>query len=81
MTTVGVEHEEPKERKLGILDWLTTTNHKQIGLLYIVTTFGFFILGGIIALIMRTELARPGLQFLSKSQFNQNRYDHSSFAK
>jgi cytochrome c oxidase subunit I len=71
MTTVGTLHEEPRERKLGLIDWLTTTNHKQIGLLYIVTTFGFFILGGIIALIMRTELMRPGLQFLSKSEFNQ----------
>src|SRR5207302_6394289 len=38
---------------------------------YIVTTFGFFVLGGVIALIMRTELARPGLQFLSKSAYNQ----------
>ncbi|MDP9342067.1 MAG: cytochrome c oxidase subunit I [Actinomycetota bacterium] len=55
----------------GLLDWITTTNHKKIGLLYIVTTLVFFLLGGIIALVMRTELAHPGLQFLSKSLYNQ----------
>ncbi len=55
----------------GLLDWLTTTNHKKIGLLYILTTLVFFLLGGIIALVMRTELAHPGLQFLSKSMYNQ----------
>ncbi len=71
MTTIGIEREETERRKLALLDWLTTTNHKQIGLLYIVTTFGFFILGGIIALVMRTELAHPGLQILTKSQYNQ----------
>ncbi len=37
----------------GLLDWLTTTNHKKIGLLYILTTLVFFLLGGIIALVMR----------------------------
>ena len=57
--------------RAGLLDWLTTTNHKQIGILYIVTTFVFFLLGGVLALLMRTELARPGLQILSKAQYNQ----------
>jgi len=71
MTTIGIEHEAPERRKLTLLDWLTTTNHKRIGVLYIVTTFGFFILGGLIALLMRTELAHPGLQILTKSQYNQ----------
>ncbi|HEY7281797.1 MAG TPA: cytochrome c oxidase subunit I [Actinomycetota bacterium] len=71
MTTIGIEHEEPGRRRASIVDWLTTTNHKQIGILYIVTTFVFFLLGGLLALLMRTELARPGLQFLSKSEYNQ----------
>jgi cytochrome c oxidase subunit 1 len=48
-----------------------TTDHKQIGILYLVTSFGFFMVGGAMALLMRTELARPGLQFLSPEQYNQ----------
>src|SRR6266571_3169178 len=70
MTVSGAEQQE-EEPQGRLLDWATTTNHKKIGVLYIVTTLGFFLLGGILALLMRTELARPGLQFLSKSQYNQ----------
>src|SRR5438105_109028 len=66
-----IAHESTGERRGSLLDWVTTTNHKKIGLLYIGTTFFFFLLGGINALLMRTELARPGLQFLSKTQFNE----------
>jgi cytochrome c oxidase subunit 1 len=50
---------------------LSTTDAKQIGLMYLVTSFGFFFVGGIMALLMRAELARPGLQFLSPEQYNQ----------
>jgi len=50
---------------------LRTTDPKQLGVMYIVTTFAFFMLGGLMALIMRAELARPGLQFLSTDQYNQ----------
>ncbi|MCW2504371.1 MAG: ctaD [Actinomycetia bacterium] len=50
---------------------LRTTDHKTIGLMYLVTSFIFFILGGAMALLMRAELARPGLQFLSNEQYNQ----------
>jgi cytochrome c oxidase subunit 1 len=69
--TVTIAEQPTEERGGGLLDWVTTTNHKKIGLLYIATTLVFFLLGGIIALLMRTELARPGLQFLSKSMYNQ----------
>ncbi|MFE9256918.1 cytochrome c oxidase subunit I [Streptomyces sp. NPDC006879] len=51
--------------------WLTTTDHKRIGHLYLVTAFGFFLIGGVLALVMRAELARPGLQIVSNEQFNQ----------
>lgn len=51
--------------------WLSTTDHKQIGLLYLITAFGFFVLAGIEAMLIRGELARPGLQFLSPEQYNQ----------
>ena len=50
---------------------LRTTDHKTIGLLYLTTSLGFFLLGGAMALVMRAELARPGLQFLSNEQYNQ----------
>jgi cytochrome c oxidase subunit I len=50
---------------------LRTTDHKTIGLLYLVTSFVWFIAGGAMAMFMRAELARPGLQFLSPEQYNQ----------
>jgi cytochrome c oxidase subunit I len=50
---------------------LRTTDAKQIGLLYLATSFGFFVAGGVMALLMRAELARPGMQFLSPEQYNQ----------
>jgi hypothetical protein len=51
--------------------WLTTTDHKTIGTLYLVTSFAFFCIGDVMALLMRAELARPGLQIMSNEQFNQ----------
>jgi len=53
------------------LSLLRTTDHKMIGKMYLVTAFMFFLAGGFMALLMRGELARPGLQFLSLEQYNQ----------
>jgi len=53
------------------LSLLRTTDHKMIGKMYLVTAFVFFLAGGFMALLMRAELARPGLQFLSTEQYNQ----------
>jgi cytochrome c oxidase subunit I len=50
---------------------LRTTDHKLIGRMYLVTSFAFFIVGGVMALLMRAELARPGMQFLTLEQYNQ----------
>ncbi|HQV19952.1 cytochrome c oxidase subunit I [Gordonia sp. (in: high G+C Gram-positive bacteria)] len=50
---------------------ITTTDHKLIGMMYITTCFAFFLVGGLMALLMRGELAHPGMQFLSTEQFNQ----------
>ena len=50
---------------------LTTTDHKMIGYLYLATSFAWFLIGGILALLIRAELARPGMQFLSSEQYNQ----------
>ena len=48
-----------------------TTDAKQIGIMYGITAFVFFAIGGFMALLMRAELARPGGQFLSPEQYNQ----------
>ncbi|MGI8310388.1 cytochrome c oxidase subunit I [Saccharopolyspora sp. ASAGF58] len=48
-----------------------TTDHKQIGILYLVTSMAFFLVGGLMAMLIRGELAVPGLQFLSQEQYNQ----------
>jgi cytochrome c oxidase subunit 1 len=48
-----------------------TTDHKTIGLMYLFTSFLYFFAGGFMALLMRAELGRPGLQFLSPEQYNQ----------
>ena len=58
-------------RRGGILSVLTTTDHKVIGLLYIGTAIGFFVLSGLLALLIRAELAAPGLQLVDRSTYNQ----------
>jgi cytochrome c oxidase subunit I len=50
---------------------LRTTDHKVIGRMYLVTSLLFFAVGGVMAMLMRAELARPGEQFLSPEQYNQ----------
>jgi cytochrome c oxidase subunit 1 len=55
----------------GPVAWLTTTNHKRIGILYCTTSFGFFLIGGVMAGVMRAELAEPGRQFLSNQTYNE----------
>ncbi|MFE8016218.1 cytochrome c oxidase subunit I [Streptomyces antibioticus] len=60
-----------RHRGRVVVDWLTTTDHKKIGHLYLITSFGFFLTGGAMALLMRAELARPGLQIVTNEQFNQ----------
>jgi cytochrome c oxidase subunit 1 len=55
----------------GVLGWLTMTDHKKIGVSYIVTAIIFFIIAGVMALIIRSELAAPGLQFVSEQTYNE----------
>lgn len=55
----------------GLWGWLTTIDHKRIGLLYGVSAFCFFLLGGIEALIMRLQLAVPNNTLVTAQQFNQ----------
>jgi cytochrome c oxidase subunit 1 len=59
----------------GATDWkdyfVFNTDHKVIGIQYLVTSFFFFMIAGILAELIRTELARPGTQFIAGSQYNQ----------
>jgi cytochrome c oxidase subunit 1 len=54
-----------------LVRFLHTTDPKDIGTLYLTTSIAFFMAGGAMAMLMRAELARPGLQFLSPEQYNQ----------
>ncbi len=55
-----------------IIDWITTTDHKKIGYLYLFTSFIYFCLGGVMALVIRAQLFEPGVQLLqTKEQYNQ----------
>jgi cytochrome c oxidase subunit 1 len=54
----------------GMMRWLTTTNHKDIGTMYLWFSFSMFILGGVMALIIRAELFQPGLQIVDPEFFN-----------
>ena len=55
----------------GIVGWLSAADHKTIGRRFILTTFAFFLLGGILAVLMRVQLARPENTFLDPDLYNQ----------
>jgi cytochrome c oxidase subunit 1 len=55
----------------GLMRWVTTTNHKDIGTMYLWFSFAMFIMGGAFAMIIRAELFQPGLQIVEPEFFNQ----------
>jgi len=57
-------------RPVGVLRWLTTTNHHEIGILYLANSILFLLLAGILALLMRAELAYPGATIMNASTYN-----------
>src|SRR3989338_1596129 len=63
-------HSGPSARS-GLWSWITTTDHKRIGILYGVTAFVFFLIGGLEALFIRLQLARPENALVSAETFNQ----------
>ena len=63
--------EKTWRRPDGLIGWLSTTDHKEIGRRYLVTAFGFLVLGGILALLMRLQLARPESGLISPDRYNQ----------
>src|SRR6266545_758249 len=54
-----------------IMQWLTTTDHKKIGIMYLVNSYFWFMVAGLLAVFMRTELAKPGVQFFGDQRFNE----------
>jgi cytochrome c oxidase subunit I len=66
---VAIEVEE--ENKRSLLSWVASVDHKQIAIMYLLTTLFFFGLGGIEALLMRLQLAWPGMKILSPDGYNQ----------
>src|SRR3954447_27026960 len=59
------------EESPGLSGWITTTDHKRIGLMYLFTTLVFFAAGGIEALVMRTQLIRPDNGLVGPGAFSQ----------
>ncbi len=64
------EPQEPPDPS-GLLRWFTTTDHKVIGKSYMLTSFAFFCLAGVLALFIRTQLAQPNSDFLDQQTYNQ----------
>jgi cytochrome c oxidase subunit 1 len=81
MATVAYEEKgtvvaapELTRRRSGsiVVKWITSTDHKTIGYMYLITSFVWFIIGGIMALLIRAELFEPGIQVVqSPEQYNQ----------
>ena len=69
--TINVVGAQPSSKGKNFVKWITSTDHKTIGYLYLMATFGWFLVGGLLALFLRAELTRPGMQFLSNEQYNQ----------
>ena len=64
VTTTAAVHAAPKAES-GLWSWITTVDHKRIGVLYGVTAFSFFLIGGLEAVFIRLQLARPENHFVS----------------
>ena len=65
-------HEPPvSPRRHPILVWLTTTDHKKIGIMYLVNSYFWFGVAGLLAVFIRAELAEPGTQFFGEERYNQ----------
>ncbi|MDP1952544.1 MAG: cbb3-type cytochrome c oxidase subunit I, partial [Betaproteobacteria bacterium] len=65
------DHGGHADHPSGLMRWVTTTNHKDIGTMYLWFSFAMLLLGGVLALTIRTELFEPGLQIVNPEFFNQ----------
>ncbi|HEY5790745.1 MAG TPA: cytochrome c oxidase subunit I [Gammaproteobacteria bacterium] len=71
VTTQESHHDEHHGKPYGIGRWLFSTNHKDIGTMYLWFSFTMFLVGGAMALVIRSELFQPGLQLVDPHFFNQ----------
>jgi cytochrome c oxidase subunit 1 len=67
----GHDHDQGHRPYGGVMRWITTTNHKDIGTLYLWFSFIMFMTGGAMAMVIRAELFTPGLQIVDPDLFNQ----------
>jgi cytochrome c oxidase subunit I len=58
-------------RRHPIVQWLTTTDHKKIGIMYLVNSYFWFAVAGLLAVFIRVELAQPGTQFFGEQRYNE----------
>ena len=71
-TSGGYQFPGKKSKGQIIVDWITTTDHKKIGYLYLITSFIYFLIAGVMALLIRAQLTLPGLDIVqTKEQYNQ----------
>jgi cytochrome c oxidase subunit 1 len=71
-TPQGLSNARVAKKGNVFVDWVTTTDHKKIGYLYLITSFAYFLIGGVMALVIRAQLFAPGLEIVAtKEQYNQ----------
>jgi cytochrome c oxidase subunit 1 len=71
MATASIAQKPTSSRYSGVLDWISTTDHKKIGIMYVLTCFSFFVIGVIFAELMRVELAQPGADIMTADVYNE----------
>lgn len=73
------DHDIEKKAGFNLRPYLTwNTDHKVIGIQYLVTTFIFFLIGGLLAMVIRTELIQPGMDLVSGTEYNRFMTNHGS---
>ena len=71
-TPPGLSNARVAKKGNVFVDWITTTDHKKIGYLYLITSFVYFLIAGVMALVIRAQLFAPGLEIVAtKEQYNQ----------
>lgn len=71
MSTLSTTGSNYLNEKKGFLSWAFTLDHKRIGVMYLVSVFFFFFIGGVFALLLRTELLKPTKTFIDPATYNQ----------